>query len=400
MPMLDLDKGKMERRVGGYFTITLFLVLPAVLPLFRRAAPVFLITVGAIAAFILWRDLRLGFVLKSRLRKPAALLFFAFMAWAAISLAWSTVPARGFTNIVTVLALVVSFSLISEFPVSKNAPHCLAIGLAIGCGIIAIDLLSGLPILRFINQREVDAWRYNMVCVTYCLSSVALLSHREAVSGYMLTFVMVLFAAAVFLGESETAKLVILLLPIIILVISFFPSSALKVSIFGSLVSFFIFASSGMPGLSFIKSLVPPSFWQQASGDERLAIWLGFADFAGRGLPFGWGTATSAYPQGTPFYISAAQEVQVAISHWHPHNNFVQILTELGLPGSLIVLWMLVIFILKCFSFYRSKVPFFLVYLCVTVGVASVSHGFWQSWWWAAVLIGWYSMAGGEEYKS
>jgi hypothetical protein len=61
-------------------SVSLFLVLPAILPFIRRAGPPILVATGLFAAIMLWRQARLGRVLRSQLHRPTTLSFFAFLA--------------------------------------------------------------------------------------------------------------------------------------------------------------------------------------------------------------------------------------------------------------------------------------------------------------------------------
>ena len=264
-------------------SFALFLLLPALLPFVRRAGPPILVVTGLFAAVILWREVRLGKVLKSHLRNPATLLFMAFMAWAAISLGWSTAPARGGAFVATGVLLVASILIIAEFPLSKSAPRYLMIGLSVGCAVISLDLLSGGYLLRVVHNFNPGAWRYNISAVFYCVLSLALLSHLQSLKPMKIAGALTLVFMAIFLGESETAKLVLLLFPVLFLIMMITPRSVIKPACFCLFAFIFFFAATGMPGLIILKTLVPPDFWRHASGDERLAIWTGVADFAFHG---------------------------------------------------------------------------------------------------------------------
>ena len=377
-------------------SFVLFLVLPAILPFIRRAGPPTLVATGLFAAFVLWRQDRLGTALKAHLRNPVTLLFLAFMAWATISLAWSTVPYRGFVNIATSFILVAAFLMILEFPLAQAAPAFLMAGLSIGSGVIAVDFLSGSHLLKFLHTTDAEPWRYNMVVVSYSVLGMALLTYLNVLKLFTFMTVFMLVALATFLGESETAKLLLILFPVLFSVCLMTPRSVIKSAYMCVSAFVVLFSSAGMPGLIILKKLVPPEFWRHGSGDERLAIWSSVADFAYHGLPFGWGVATTASPYKTSYFIAANQDVQRAISHWHPHNNFLQIATELGLPGFVIGLSLLAIALVKSFPASRFQAAAFVTFVSVILGMASISHGFWQSWWWTAVLIAWYAIAKGN----
>ena len=69
-------------------------------------------------------------------------------------------------------------------------------------------------------------------------------------------------------------------------------------------------------------------------------------------------------------------------------------MTELGLPGVAISSALLGVVAFKSFPHSRIRSAAFVTFVTAIMGVAAISHGFWQSWWWADVLIGWYIVAG------
>ena len=376
---------------------TLFLFLPAILPIVRRAGPPVLIATGLFAAIILWREGRLGKVCRAHLRNPATMLFIAFMAWATVSLGWSTLPSRGAGLIAGCLMLVASIVMISQFPLSKSAPGFLVFGLSIGGAAIALDLMSGEHLLQIVHKDKGQAWRYNMVVVSFCIFSLGLLSHLEGRKPYKVAAALILVFIGTFLGESETAKLVLILFPALFLLAIVTPQPFIKPAFYCLIAFIFFYTATGMPGLIYVKTIVPADFWVHASGDERLKIWSGVADFALHGLPFGWGVETIAAPRETAYFIAASREIQWGLSQWHSHNNFLQITTELGLPGMALSSAVLGVVVVKGFPRSRVRTAAFVTFVTAIMGVAAISHGFWQSWWWAAVLIGWYALVGGAE---
>lgn len=375
----------------------LFLILPAVLPIIRRAGPPILVATGLFAAIILWREAKLGKVCRAHLRHPGTLLFLIFMAWAAISLGWSTLPSRGAGLIASSFVLVASIVMISQFPLSKRAPGFLVVGLSIGGAAIALDLLSGQHLLQFVHKEKAEPWRYNMTVVSLCIFSLGLLSHLESRKPYKVVAALIVVFIGTFLGDSETAKLVLVLFPVLFFVTMATPQSLIKPAFYCLIAFIFFYAATGMPGLIHLKTIVPSDFWVHASGDERLKIWSGVADFALHGLPFGWGVETIAAPRETAYFIAATREIQWGLSQWHSHNNFLQITTELGLPGMALSSAVLGLIVVKSFPRSRVRVAAFVTFVTAIMGVAAISHGFWQSWWWAAVLIGWYALVGEVE---
>ena len=374
---------------SNVISFALFLVLPAILPFIRRAGPPILVATGLFAAIMLWRQARLGRLLRSQLHQPAMLFFLAFLAWATISLAWSPWPSRGFTSILTSLVLVASIVMIAAFPLARNAPRFLALGLACGCGVIALDLLTGSRVLRLAHARP-DEFRYNMVVVSYAALAAALLARQQALKLLRLLLVGAALMAAIFLSQSETAKLAILIIPLAYIGAGMLPGAALKPLVLVMLAFVWIFAAFGMQHLVLLKSLLPGDFWSAGSSDERLKVWSAFTQFAIQGLPLGWGVESAAAPQKTIFFAAASQELQAALLNWHSHDNVLQIAVDLGLPGLLLSFLTAAKIISKGLQKRAVRNAAFLSFVAVVIVIGCISHGLWQSWWWAAVLIGWY----------
>ncbi len=369
----------------------LFLIFPAILPFVRKAGPPILIATGLFAAVILWRDARLGKALKSHLSNSAILLFAAFLAWATISLAWSPWPSRGVHSIVNVVLLFASILMISEFPLSKNAPRLLAIGLSCGSVFIALDLTMGQRILHLVHALHDDiGFKYNMVAVTYVILAAALLRHQEGLKLLKLLFVGLFLAVAIFLSKSETAKLAILILFLSYLCASIRPGAFPKPLILGSLGFVWLFGAFAMPKLGLLQSFVPAEFWAAGSAPQRIALWTAFTDFAVHGLPWGWGIDSAALPDSTQFFASASPETRDQLKNWHSHNNILQIAVELGLPGLLLSFLSGARLISNSLNKMEGSSAAFLSFLAVIILIGCISHGLWQSWWWAAILIGAY----------
>ena len=236
-----------------------------------------------------------------------------------------------------------------------------------------------------------------MTVVSLSVFSLALLSHLAAQKAYQVVSAFIFVFIAAFLGESETAKLVLILFPALFLLAIVTPQSFIKPAFYCLIAFIFFYSATGMPGLIYLKTIVPGDFWEHASGDERLKIWSGVADFALHGLPFGWGVETIAAPRETAYFIAASRDIQWGLSQWHSHNNFLQITAELGLPGMALSSAILGVLVFQSFPHSRVRTAAFVTFVTAIMGVAAISHGFWQSWWWAAVLIGWYALVGGAE---
>ena len=361
----------------------------------RRAAPPILVIVGLYAAYMLWREARLGNMVQRRLRQPTVWLFLAFMSWAALSLFWTPVPMRGLQSLSSALLLVVCALFIFEFPISKNAPRHLAIGLIFGSCIIAFDLMTGSRVIHLVHARSGD-FRYNMVVVIFVVLASALLSQAEKLKPSVLIITFICLASGVFVSQSETAKISLLLIPAVLIVAKLLKLNHSGLVVMAGLAAVWLLAGFGMASLSVLKVIFPADFWSHGAAEDRLIVWNGFTAFSQAGLPWGWGLEATSAPEATRFITTASEVIKAGVvGRLHSHDNILQIAAELGGPGLLLGYALNAILIAKSSHLPHSRQPYFIIFFAIVFVVAAISHGLWQSWWWAAVLIAAYFLYAG-----
>lgn len=353
----------------------------------RRAAPPILVIVGLYAAYILWREARLGNMVQRRLRQPTVWLFLAFMSWAALSLFWTPVPMRALQSLSSALLLVACALFIFEFPVSKKAPRHLAIGLIFGSCVIAFDLMTNSRVIHLVHARP-DDFRYNMVVVTFVVLASALLSQAGKLKLSVLIITFICLASGVFASHSETAKISLLLIPVVLIVAKFLKLNHSGLVVMAGLAVVWLLAGFGMSSLSQLKVIFPADFWSHGAAEERLIVWNGFIAFAQAGIPWGWGLEATSAPEATLFITTATEVIRASIvGRLHSHDNILQIAAELGVPGLLLGYALNAKLLAESSHLPHSRQPYFIVFIATVLVVAIISHGLWQSWWWAAVLV-------------
>ena len=357
------------------------------LPFVRRAATPVLVIVGLYAGFTLWREARPGDVLRARLGQPVVWLFLAFMGWAAISLLWTPVPMRGLQSLSTAFLLVVCALFIFEFPLSKNAPRFLAIGLSIGSAIIAFDLMTGSRVIHLVHARP-DDFRYNMVAVSFVVLASALILQIEKIKTSLWIVTLICLAAGVFASQSETAKLSLLIMPIVLIAAKLLRLNHSGLVVIVGLAALWLLAGFGMSSFLQLEMIVPADFWSHGAARERLIVWNGFTAFAQAGIPWGWGLEATSAPEATRFITTASDAIKAGVvGHLHSHDNILQIAAELGVPGLLLGFALNAKLIAGTSHLPSNRRPYIIVFFATVLIVAIISHGLWQSWWWAAVLI-------------
>lgn len=356
-----------------------------------------LVAVGLYAGFMLWREAKLGKVICKRLSQPTILLFLALMCLATVSLCWTPTPSRGLQAIATTFLLVICALFIFEFPISKNAPRLLGLGMGFGSLVIALDLSTGSYLLHVIHGRP-DDFRYNMVVVTFVTMASALVTQIERLPLTFKIIVSFFLILGVFASESETAKIVLLIMPI-----AWGVATALRLKPDGLLIKcllaiVWLFGAISMSYLATLKEFVPSDFWVHAASDDRILVWSGFTKFAFAGLPWGWGIESTSAPEATAFASQMTDAIRAGIvGRLHSHNNMLQIAAELGAPG-IILAYLINVKMVACTADYRSNRQHrTYVFVASVLVVAMISHGLWQSWWWAAVLISLYFQHSGDK---
>ena len=369
----------------------LFLIFPAIAPFVKRAGTPILVAAGLYGSYILWRGEKLGKVLKSQCRKSSSLLFAAFMTWALISLAWTPSLFRGLHSLLVALLLVFSIMIVSAFPLSKYVSRFLALGLIIGGTVIAIDLLTGLKVLLMLDSKH-KIYYYNQVLTTYSILAAALLSKVASLGSRTAFYILILLTGVAFLSNSQTAQTSFIIIPLVYITTAKLNWRYIKFPLLTGLAFLWLAALNGSQFLANLKDIIPESMWEAGNSNVRLRIWHGFAELASHGLPIGWGIESSSAATNLSYFFTASKQVQFELTYWHPHNNILQIAVELGLVG--FFLSYLIAGILICNEAKRNptQINSLLSFVCVVIFIGSVSHGFWQSWWWTAILIGWYCM--------
>jgi O-antigen ligase len=385
------EKSKIWSVVALLVPAILLFLVPFILPFARRAGPL-LFSVAAV--------LSLACIIRGPKNKPAflnldflGLCFGGFFLWAAVTLFWSPWFERGvFSLLATVqiaLAAFVVFKFTSKQCSTSTAYLIASIGVLLASIVIFLDLQAGGPLLKLINSRP-DPFRYNMVLVSLLPLGVILIPERLKTPWFYLRLLaLACFSTAIFVSESETAKVTLLIL------FATFASSFLlpQKLVYMMMVTAVIFAWATAPWLADImvhSKAFLGTLWDQGHAAERLAIWSGFGEMARAGLPWGWGIDASPAASQTVFFQQASVETQRNVSWLHPHSMPLQIYVEMGLPGVILAGFASLLALPRCDRISRGLWAQRCALVAVVLTVGMISHGFWQTWWWVGVAIGCY----------
>jgi O-antigen ligase len=137
--------------------------------------------------------------------------------------------------------------------------------------------------------------------------------------------------------------------------------------------------------------------WLPMSSHHRMTIW----GFTGRHIAekplWGWGMEASRAIPGADEevqvwrYDSDGQRTNVGLKEpllpLHPHNAVLQVWLELGVPGAALLLAFLLVVLAAIARLPRIGRAAASGAVAGTFAIATVSFGFWQSWWQASMWL-------------
>jgi O-antigen ligase len=133
-----------------------------------------------------------------------------------------------------------------------------------------------------------------------------------------------------------------------------------------------------------VQALVSPALHQhfaQSHTVERTQIWLAFGEAVSH-LPWqGAGFGASARLKDHPALVNRPLSAISWIDAGHPHNVPLQIVTELGIPGMLLALGVLMAVLMRLGQVPQEQYAPMLALFLAAFAVMMVGHGAWQGWW-------------------
>ena len=325
-----------------------------------------------------------GFQKSSRYFSLAAVLA-ALALWAAISGAWSFDPSRAMSLVVRLTGVAMTgagllFAFLRLDPAYRHrAENGLLVGAVAGLAIITVGFfyakISGNSLwgtysfdpLTTLNNGAVAisllawpamavAWRRNrtgavLVAAMACLGLLFLSSGTALLAPFL---GLVGFIVVWFLGRCGALALAVVI-PILILAAPQIVSYSLSADV-----------------IKEISQKLP------TSAQHRLDMWS-FAVVKIDEKPFmGWGMDASRFIPQEGRRLAPNMELMPL----HPHNAFLQVRLELGMPGIILFAALVGLF----FAGVRNVSDRFAAALIAGAGgayltVASLSYGIWQNWW-------------------
>ncbi|MDA1090502.1 MAG: O-antigen ligase family protein [Proteobacteria bacterium] len=325
-----------------------------------------------------------GFQRSSRYNSLVVVLA-ALALWAAVSVAWSFEPSRALSLVVRLTAVAMTgagllFAFSRLDPAFRHrAENGLLVGVVAGLAIITVGFfyakISGNSLWGTYFFDPLTTLNNGAVAISLLAWPAMAVAWRRNRTGAVLVAAMA-YAGLLFLS-SGTALLAPLLGLVGFIVVWFLGRrGALALAV---VIPIFILAAPHIFSYSFSADAVKEiSQKLPASAKHRLAMWS-FAVEKIDEKPFmGWGMDASRFIPQEDRRLGGNMEIMPL----HPHNAFLQVRLELGMPGIILA----AVFVGLFFAGIRNVRDRFAAALMAAAGgayltVASLSYGIWQNWW-------------------
>lgn len=365
-------------------------VMPLAMVLANRSSP---LVIGLAAlAFLAGRTVedRAGTVrsLLAPLTRPLAWAALAFLAWSLLSLAWSPFPAASLRvggEFLPTLVAAYMLACLAPGRIPAFAPRLGAVAIAVAGLLIAVDLALDLVLERALGHRAA-AFVHNRPVLTLDLVAgpVALVIWRQRDRG-LAAGVLVFAALGVLRSISGAAQL------------GLFAGAAMFAA--GRLLP--RRAGIGLAGLGLglavalapvegdlLARTMPEAAHErlvQSSSRARVAIARSFGAAVAADPWRGAGFGTSARFGETPVAQALPDEMRVLLGVGHPHNSFLQVWAELGLPGAVLAALTLMLMLARIPRLDQPDRATALGLVACATAIAFVEHNGWAAWWTAGL---------------
>lgn len=381
-----------RRRAGSLILPTVAFVLPP-LAVFAPLGAAPLLVVAALASLLTsWKEIAAS----RRHVAFLALLLAALGLWGTLSGLWSIIPRHSVFEGARFLAgsagglLVLIPSMNASATDRRRIAYALASGLVLAILLFTIERFAHQPIYRWwhgasANQYEPLAiYDRGVIVLVLCLWPLAIAD--VAIVGRLLIGTAIIATAG--LMASAAALLAAALGLVVALAASLAPR-ATAVAMIAAVIAIGLSIPLATPSFDKVLTIHEQAPWIKWSGIHRLLIWRFGADRVAERPLLGWGMdASRAIPGGkTDFntllpslhYPDVAEAMPL-----HPHDAALQWQLELGIPGLLLGLG-IVVWVIYRVGWHETRSiksrPIGLALIAAALVVGLLSFGVWQAWW-------------------
>jgi len=372
-------------------------------PLLATFAPLGLAPLGGVLGAVLLLLAIFGRASLPKPRAPLILLLLAILLWAGLTAFWAIDPSRSLSTIIRLVLIFGSAVLALHAAAGLNGGGQRQVALALTWSFAAVlvfllvEIAAGAPMSRWLHGADPNtdtlavynrsasalsviawpallaAWRYlgRAAAVAVALLTIAVLAQLNSSAPVFGVFLGLLVFAAGTFWRRATA----LVLAAVIIVLTL--------------------AIPALPLITpFIDRTLASANYVDSGVNHRLRIWEYVAGRSHQRPLTGWGLDASRNLADRTERVTIQTTAdgltgEAEAIPLHPHNATLQIWVELGLPGALLAM-LLLLWTIRCI---HSRIPGKLESaICLatiasaTVG-AELSFGIWQGWWQATLWL-------------
>ncbi len=328
---------------------------------------------------------------------PLAGLLAALAAWATASVLWSILPQHSLFEGLRFLAISAEGLIVLSAAGSLSAEQAKRLGFAAASGValamllLAIEGASDGGLSRLLYRIPPDIpvlfTRYDRGMTVMVLALWPALAGSR-MRGWRGAFLALAVTAAAWIMPSQAAE-VALAAGLAAFALAYYMPRVTAAALAAGIIALAVYLPVATPSDQTVIALRHEAPWIKFSGIHRLLIWRFAADRIAERPLLGWGMdASRELPGGHTDFSKTLPEAGITIAAQamplHPHNAILQCQVELGLPGTLlglaIVLWGLWRAGFKA-QLERGTRAAALAWSASALVVALLSFGIWQAWW-------------------
>lgn len=344
---------------------------------------------------------RVGQVARMGVIRPLPLLLLALLVWMAISLLWTAQPARAL-RVWAPLAGIAVAAIIGLPALRRIMPARTGLWLAFGLGValvlLAVEGALDFPLRRMIGS-DPQSFRLNrpQMAIAMLLWPALLV----LVSEKLRFFAVVLVALA--LGVMATSQAGAALFGVLVGLMAWGLATWLPRLAGWLIAGTALVALAGAPWLMrIVNDVIPPALHDklaQMSSHIRGDIWHAFALAIPMHPVGGFGLDATRVMHLLPEAVRVAEPLRGFLNVGHPHNAALQVWVELGAVGAVLTLVALALGLRGLLRLEGRVRSLALAAFSAGFAIAYVSHGAWQAWWIATLVLtfGWLAVAAQAE---
>ncbi|WP_342362199.1 O-antigen ligase family protein [Terrarubrum flagellatum] len=312
-----------------------------------------------------------------------------FVAYAVLSLTWTlnireSAFALGETLIAVIASAIVTKGL-AEYPREALVRH-LCLSLIICSALVAFELTFNMPLRRMIGSR-VELLQYNRAVEAMSLMAPYLISRLFDRSERRFVWLAVAVLAATALKSQTGSGMSAIFAGIVVMLLARMNLTVVRRC--GLVCTLLALAAAPFVG-EFLHQYMPVRLEKMLASvhaPERIEIWRIYGHSLRHAPLFGTGFGSSASVTSSNLVADAPEDIRALVA-MHPHDIFLQIWTEMGAIGALLMaalIWRVYRIIGEQ---PREQQISSLTFMASSGALALVAHGAWQGWLIASIGAG------------